>query len=76
VKKRSGKKQSGKKQSGKNPEAESEWFQKHFPSSRAREAADKAMDALSVTEPMAVFMDRWIAVYIASGGKTNLKFDV
>jgi len=51
------------------------WFQRHFPSKHARDIADKAIDAISVTQPMHVFLDAWIAAYVAAGGRTDLKFD-
>ena len=48
------------------------WFAKHFPTARARDAADKAIDALDPKEPMTTFLDVWIAAYIAAGGKPKL----
>lgn len=39
-----------------------------FPTAHAREAADKAIDALPATEPMTTYLDTWIAAYRAAGG--------
>lgn len=47
------------------------WFDKHFPNSRARGEADRAIDKLSVNEPMHVYIDTWIAAYKAAGGKVK-----
>jgi hypothetical protein len=50
-----------------------EWFAKHFPTAHARDAADKAVDALDPTSPMTTYIDVWIAAYIKAGGKTEIK---
>lgn len=42
---------------------------KRFPSQDARKKADEVVDALSVHEPMHVFIDAWVAAYRAAGGK-------
>ena len=39
-----------------------------FPSARAREAADKAVDELPLTAPMTSYVDAWIAAYRKAGG--------
>ena len=49
------------------------WVAKNFPTARARDVADKAIDGLDPSEPMTKHLDVWIAAYIASGGKTKLK---
>ena len=36
-----------------------------FPNARARAAADAAIDALGVDEPMHVYLDAWEAAYFA-----------
>jgi len=48
-----------------------EWFQKNFPTSHARDIADKAIDKIDVTEPLHVFLDAWLAAYLAAGGRTR-----
>ena len=50
-----------------------EWFDKHFPTPNARNAADHAIDKLDPKLPMTDFLDAWIAAYIAAGGRTSLK---
>lgn len=42
--------------------------EERFPTKRARDEADKAIDALSVEEPMTVYIDVWLATYRAAGG--------
>jgi len=42
--------------------------EQRFPTKKAREAADAAIDALSETEPMTVYIDRWLETYRAHGG--------
>jgi hypothetical protein len=44
------------------------WFAQRFPSGGAREAADRAVDAIDVREPMATFIDAWVRAYKAAGG--------
>jgi len=53
--------------------SDAQWMNRHFPDPRAREAADIAIDALSVDEPMHVFLDTWIAAYQTSGGKVDFE---
>jgi hypothetical protein len=48
-----------------------EWFHKHFPTARARDAADKAIDKMDVAEPMHAFLDAWVAAYRVAGGLTS-----
>jgi hypothetical protein len=47
---------------------------KNFWSPNARDKADQAVDKLDPQLPMTVFLDTWIAAYIAAGGQTRLKF--
>lgn len=54
-------------------DVEAAWWVKNFPTVSARDAADKAIDALDPKEPMTTFLDAWIAAYIKAGGKTDLK---
>jgi hypothetical protein len=42
---------------------------KRYPSAQARKKADEATDAIPPDEPMTVFIDAWLAVYKAAGGK-------
>ena len=49
------------------------WFAKHFPTTHARDAADRAVAALDAHLPMTTFLDVWIAAYIKAGGKTSIK---
>lgn len=39
-----------------------------YPTKKARDAADKAIDKIDVNEPMCVFLDEWITAYRANGG--------
>lgn len=59
----------------KKPETASQWMNRMFPDARARDVADKTIDALPVEAPMSLYLDTWIAAYIATGGKTPWKFD-
>lgn len=43
-------------------------IEQRFPTKRARDAADEAIDALDIHEPMYVYIDTWIRVYQESGG--------
>lgn len=43
-------------------------MERRFPTKQAREKADAAIDALSSTEPMHVYIDTWLAVYRENGG--------
>lgn len=52
---------------------EAAWWVKNFPTVHAREAADRAVDAIDPKEPMTTFLDVWLAAYIATGGKTKHK---
>jgi hypothetical protein len=45
----------------------------HFPTVQAREKADEAIDKLSENEPMSVYIDTWLAAYVAAGGRTEIK---
>lgn len=42
--------------------------EQRFPTKRAREQADAAIDELAETEPMHVYIDTWLRVYRAAGG--------
>lgn len=46
------------------------WMQSHFPTTHAREAADRAVDRLDPSLPMTAFLDAWVAAYIRAGGRT------
>jgi len=52
---------------------EAAWWAKNFPSAAAREAADKAVDAVDPKESMTTFLDVWLAAYVRAGGKTKHK---
>lgn len=49
------------------------WMNRHFPNYKAREAADEAIDEISVDQPMHVFLDAWIAAYKKAGGKVDFE---
>jgi hypothetical protein len=51
-----------------------QWMAKNFPSVAARKAADEAIDKLPTYEPMSVYLDIWIASYMAAGGRTPFDF--
>lgn len=59
-------KQRSKKQSVE--EREAKWWRRNFPTVKARDAADKAFDALPVSASEAQEVDTWIAAYKAAGG--------
>ena len=59
----------------KKPETASQWMGRMFPDSKARDAADRSVDELQTSEPMSLYLDTWIAAYIAAGGKTPWQFD-
>lgn len=42
--------------------------EKRFPTKKAREKADEAIDALPEDAPMTLFIDTWLATYRAAGG--------
>ncbi len=42
--------------------------EQRFVTKRARDLADQAIDALAESEPMAVYVDTWLAAYRAAGG--------
>ena len=44
-----------------------------FPHARARAAADEAIDKLSVSEPMHVYLDTWEAAYYAVAKKSPFR---
>ena len=50
-------------------EKDREALRKRFPTAHARQAADKAVDALPVAAPMTAYLDEWLKVYRAVGGK-------
>jgi hypothetical protein len=41
-----------------------------FPNTRARQAADEAIDKLDPKETMTTFLDTWHAAYVAAGGRS------
>lgn len=43
-----------------------------YPDRRAREAADKAVDDLSLDATMLMYIILWEETYLANGGKVNL----
>lgn len=47
----------------KRPTVEQRW-----PTKRARDLADEAIDRLAESEPMHVYIDTWLAAYRAAGG--------
>lgn len=59
------------KQSGKTEKS----VEQRFPDPKARRAADAAINMIDTHETMKVYIDVWIAAYIAAGGKTSFKFD-
>ena len=44
-----------------------------FPSARARQAADDAIDGLDPKEPMCVFLDTWETAYFRAAGKSPFR---
>lgn len=46
-----------------------DWLEQKFPTARAREAADKAIEPLASSLPMTEFIDTWYIAYVAAGGK-------
>lgn len=42
--------------------------EQRFPTKKAREAADAAIDHLPETEPMTEYIDVWLLTYRANGG--------
>jgi hypothetical protein len=42
--------------------------EQRFPTKRARDAADEAIDELPESAPMSLFIDVWLAAYRAHGG--------
>lgn len=42
--------------------------EQRWPTKRARDVADAAIDALPETEPMTTYIDVWLAAYLAAGG--------
>lgn len=42
--------------------------EQRYPTKKAREAADAAVDALDEREPMTVYIDTWLETYRANGG--------
>jgi hypothetical protein len=43
-------------------------LEKRFPTKRARDHADQAIDALPASLSMSTYMDVWLASYRAAGG--------
>lgn len=43
-------------------------LERRFPTKRARDAADLAIDALDVHETMQTYIDTWLRVYKEHGG--------
>lgn len=41
-----------------------------YPNKRCRDAADKAVDAMPVSESMSAFLDAWDAAYVEAGGRS------
>lgn len=41
-----------------------------FPTARARQTADEAIDKLDPKESMTKFLDTWHAAYVAAGGRS------
>jgi hypothetical protein len=56
----------------KKPSAEDRWFARHFPTIRARDAADRTIDAMPVSASMADYLDAWLGAYVAAGGMTDV----
>jgi hypothetical protein len=50
---------------------EGKWWREHFPSSAARDAADRAIECLG-DEKMSTYIDTWVTAYLKAGGKTPL----
>lgn len=44
------------------------WVERRFPTKRARELADEALDEIPESEPLSRFIDRWLEVYREHGG--------
>lgn len=42
--------------------------EQRWPTKKAREAADEAIEALGQDETMATYVDTWLSVYFANGG--------
>lgn len=49
-------------------EREAKWWRENFPTAKAREAADRAVDALPPSATMAQHTDTWLAAYDAADG--------
>lgn len=49
------------------------WVRRRYPTQRAREAADAAIDALPDAATMAAHIDEWIGAYLAAGGAKGAK---
>ena len=49
-------------------ERDAKALKERFPTARARDAADRAVDELPLTAPMTAFVDKWIEVYRKVGG--------
>lgn len=50
-------------------------MRERFPSARARDAADDAVDTLDAHAPMSAYVDTWIAAYRAAGGREKVYSD-
>lgn len=59
----------------KKHETASQWMARMFPDQKARDVADRSVDELPTSDPMSLYLDTWIASYLAAGGKTPWKFD-
>lgn len=42
--------------------------EQRYPTKKARELADEAIDALSESDSMTLYIDTWLAAYKAAGG--------
>lgn len=47
-------------------------FEQHYPTQKARQAADAATDALDISVPMQEYIRVWELVYLANGGIIRL----
>lgn len=47
------------------------WYREHFPDAAAREAADRAVDAMPIDSTLQQCLDGWVVAYKTAGGKTD-----